>query len=105
MRRHLLAALLFAPSLGALPRAEAADPVGLVWPAERRAPLEKIEHAAFTKLLAKYVDEDGYVDYRGWRANAADRKLLNNYLKYLGKGDPTKPTTKSGKLAFWINAY
>ena len=45
------------------------------------------------------------MDYRGWKANAEDRGLLNTYLTYLGKGDPAKATTKEAKLAFWINAY
>ena len=98
--------VLFALLLAAIPTcAVAADPVGVVWPADRRAPLDEIDHAAFTKLLAKYVDDDGFVDYRGWKASAADRAALLNYLKTLGRGDPSKPTTKDAKLAFWINAY
>ena len=79
--------------------------MGAVWPADRRVPLDEIPHDAFTKLLAKYVDADGFVDYRGWQADAEDRAALGSYLTYLGKGDPTKPTTKQAKLAFWINAY
>ncbi len=101
MTRPAVLALL----LTAAPSLAAADPVGAVWPAERRVSLDKVDHAAFTALLAKYVDADGFVDYRGWKANAADRKALNGYLALLGKGDPSQPTTKAAKLAFWINAY
>ena len=98
-------ALLLAASPACVAPLHAADPVGAVWPEERRVPLDEIEHAAFSTLLAKYVDADGFVDYRGWQANAEDRGTLQTYLAYLGKGDPFQPTTQEAKLAFWINAY
>ena len=99
----LIPCLTFAPA--GVPAATAADPVGGVWPEDRRVPLDEIRHGLFTKLLTKYVDDDGFVDYAGWKATAEDRDSLNTYLKYLGKGDPSQPTTKPAKLAFWINAY
>ena len=104
MKPLLAAALLLAAPLAATP-VLADAPVGAKWPADRRAPLGEIHHAPFSALLAKYVDADGFVDYRGWNANAEDRRSLRTYLKYLGKGDPAKPTTNEAKLAFWINAY
>ena len=104
IRSPFLAAALLAAAPPSAPAA-AADPVGAVWPADRRAPLDEIEHGAFTTLLAKYVDDDGFVDYAGWQASAADRNTLRTYLAYLGKGDPSASTTKEAQLAFWINAY
>ena len=91
--------------LAAAAPAVAADPVGARWPADRRAALHEIDHSQFSALLAKYVDPDGFVDYAGWKADAKDRDTLLTYLKYLGKGDPSRPTTREGRLAFWIDAY
>ena len=98
----LLAALLLltVPTV-----AHADEAVGANWPVERQASVAEIDHAPLTALLAKYVDGDGFVDYRGWHASAADRAALLDYLKSLSRADPAKPAAKSAKLAFWINAY
>jgi len=65
----------------------------------------KIDHASFDQLLEKYVDKDGLVDYKSWKASSADRKLLQNYLSHLSTANPQLEATKDSKLAFWINAY
>ena len=101
----LSAALLFAAALLAPAAAAAADPVGTVWPAADRVPLDGVDHAPLTTLLAKYVDDDGFVDYRGWKASPADRRALLAYLGALGRGDPARPGSDAARLAFWINAY
>ena len=89
----------------AAPLAAADDAVGAVWPEDQRVPLAEVDHLIWTYLVDKYVDDDGFVDYRGWKASAEDRGKLLTYLKLLSKGDPAEPTTKEGQLAFWINAY
>ena len=91
-------ALLSAPVL-------AADPVGERWPEAQRVPVDRIDHAPLDALLKRYVDADGYVDYAGWKANAADRRALLDYLASLGRADAKAKTAAEAKLAFWINAY
>jgi len=64
-----------------------------------------IDHAAFDAFLKKYVDADGMVAYRQWKASAEDVKALDDYLGQLGAVDLDLPASKEAKLAFWINAY
>src|SRR5438128_6361365 len=40
-----------------------------------------ISHDDFDRLLKKYVNEQGLVNYSGWKQNAADISVLDNYLK------------------------
>ncbi len=80
-------------------------PLGKQWPATQQISLNDIDHSSFDTLLAKYVDEDGNVDYSAWKASKADRKSLNRYLQSLSRGSTTKPASSDAKLAFWINAY
>ncbi|MEM7812701.1 MAG: DUF547 domain-containing protein [Planctomycetota bacterium] len=78
-------------------------------PANRQSkasvPLGEVDHSDFSRLLGKYVDTDGYVDYTAWRANSSDRASLKRYLDELGRADRAATATKSERLAFWINAY
>ena len=103
MTRFAALLLLLAPAFA--PAAAADDPVGAVWPAERRVSVDEIDHAPLTDLLAKYVDADGFVAYAAWKADAADRAALLGYLKSLGRADPAAEASREAKLAFWINAY
>ncbi len=68
-------------------------------------PLDKFDHSVWDRLLRKYVDGNGMVDYAAWKATAGDSDALKQYLAILGRSDPEAPTTKEGKLAFWINVY
>jgi hypothetical protein len=68
-------------------------------------PFDKVDHSVWQRLLRKYVDGNGMVDYAAWKAVAGDTDALKQYLAMLGRGDPEAPTAKEGKLAFWINAY
>ncbi|MEO1523983.1 MAG: DUF547 domain-containing protein [Planctomycetota bacterium] len=68
-------------------------------------PMVAIEHQAWDELLGKYVDDDGLVDYRGWKGNRADRTKLQNYLKHLSSASLAQSTDANVQLAFWINAY
>lgn len=67
--------------------------------------LDKVDHRVWDGLLKKYVDDNGMVDYAGWKASKSDMDALRQYLATLGRGDPEASTTRQGKLAFWINAY
>ncbi len=67
--------------------------------------LDKVDHSVWDRLLKKYVDDNGMVDYAAWKASKSDTGSLKQYLAILGRGDPEASTTKQGKLAFWINAY
>jgi len=40
-----------------------------------------INHDEFDRLLKKYVNERGLVNYGAWKENAADISALDNYLK------------------------
>jgi len=73
--------------------------------ANRDVPLDRVDHSTWDRLLQKYVDRDGMVDYAAWKASEADRAALKQYLATLSAADPAAETSKTGKLAFWINAY
>lgn len=62
-----------------------------------------IKHEDWDALVKKYVNEDGWVDYKGFMA---DSTRLQNYLDQLRKGHPNdKNWSKNEQLAYWINAY
>ena len=70
-----------------------------------RVSMDKIDHSSWDKLLRKYVDKDGYVNYRSWHASASERRTLSEYLNSLSQANPQASASKDAKLAFWINAY
>lgn len=59
-------------------------------------------HEKWTAMLQKYVSNDGKVNYKGIKADAAK---LDEYLAVLSKQAPGKNWTKNEQLAYWINAY
>ena len=61
-----------------------------------------VDHSVFDRLLKRYVDDNGLVNYKAWKGQGEE--TLRNYLQSLGKVDPN-PLGQSEKLAFWINAY
>jgi hypothetical protein len=71
----------------------------------RDVSFDDVDHGAWDTLLRKYVDSDGNVNYTSWKASAADQRALDEYLNQLSMGAPTKPASREGRLAFWINAY
>jgi len=88
----LLVSLLFVmPTDGVAQDFQAQDPSGI-----------PVDHSVFDRLLKRYVDDNGLVNYKAWKAQ--DEQTLRNYLKLLGKVDPD-PLGRSEKLTFWINAY
>ena len=57
-------------------------------------------HSVFDKLLSKLVDENGLVNYEGFKNSSQ----FENYLLELGDAN-LKGFTENEKLAFYINAY
>ena len=81
------------------------SPLGQNWPTGQQVSMYAIDHSAFDRLLNKYVDHDGFVDYRTWYRQRADRQTLRGYLSELSRASVTKSAKRDAKLAFWINAY
>lgn len=77
---------------------------GKQWSAAQLVSLDEISHARWDRMLKKYVDAQGMVNYSGWHRDAVDRKALKQYLNFLSQGDPDTGSQQE-KLAFWINAY
>ncbi len=61
-----------------------------------------LDHGAWTALLKKYVDNQGNVDYKGFKK---DRAALTSYLNYLSKNKPDKSWSVQEILAYYINVY
>lgn len=59
-------------------------------------------HAAFDRLLHRYVDSAGAVDYAGIQQHRAD--VLRPYLDQLATAD-LSGRSRDARLALWINAY
>ncbi|MGE0377615.1 MAG: DUF547 domain-containing protein [Planctomycetaceae bacterium] len=79
--------------------------VGAYVVANQRIPLEQIDHAVWDRLLQKYVDGKGFVDYASWKASSADQTALDAYLSHLSSAAVSRSTNRDAKFAFWINAY
>lgn len=70
-----------------------------------RPSLAEVDHAPFTVLLQKYVDDKGLVAYAKWKASAADMQALDEYLARVGCVELTKPAPKAAQIAYWVNVY
>lgn len=79
--------------------------VGERVPRDQLIALVEIEHTRWTTLLQRYVDADGMVNYRDWKASAVDVRSLDQYLQQLSSAKLSGDTSRKAKLAFWINAY
>ncbi|MBT4866519.1 MAG: DUF547 domain-containing protein [Planctomycetaceae bacterium] len=88
-----------------LTSAQAKTPLGRKWSPSQQVSMDQIDHSAFDSLLHKYVDADGYVNYRAWKASAADRKALNNFIVQLSRATTRRRSGRNAQMAFWINAY
>ena len=63
-----------------------------------------INHLEFDRLLKKYVDERGLVNYGAWKQNASDLSALDEYLKqFAAKSD--NPAQGNERAAALVNAY
>jgi hypothetical protein len=70
---------------------------------ELQVPLASIDHSPWDRLLHKYVDDAGMVQYTQWKSSAGDVQALDNYLQLLSHSNGQG--TREERLAFWINAY
>ncbi|MEO6346981.1 MAG: DUF547 domain-containing protein [Aquaticitalea sp.] len=61
-----------------------------------------VDHSDWDKLLKKYVDDKGFVNYKGFKA---DQDKLNSYITKLSKLDPNKDWSVQELLAYYINLY
>lgn len=62
-----------------------------------------INHQIWDSLLRKNVNEQGFVNYKGF---IADSVQFNQYLNLLSNNHPnSKNWSKDERLAYWINAY
>lgn len=61
-----------------------------------------MSHAAFDRLLSRYVSADGRVDYRNFRS---EKDALQEYIRNLEKATILKSLNKDEELAYWINLY
>src|SRR5438034_10439449 len=63
-----------------------------------------INHDEFDRLLKKYVNEQGLVNYVAWKQSAPDVSALDDYLKqFAGKTDNSAQGNE--KAASLVNAY
>lgn len=63
---------------------------------------QRPSHQAWNQLLQKYVDENGWVDYRGFTEDSA---LLNDYLTTLITSPPSHQWKRNEIISYWLNAY
>jgi len=63
---------------------------------------DAFDHSPWSKLLERYVDDDGRVAYRDLAAN--DAATLDAYLAALASAEPGA-WPRDEQLAFWLNAY
>lgn len=61
-----------------------------------------VDHSGFDRLLKKYVNDKGLVNYRGFKS---EEKAFNAYLKLLSDNPPASAWSKPEQMAYWINAY
>lgn len=61
-----------------------------------------VDHSQWDKLLKKYVNNEGFVNYEGFQKNRAQ---LDNYLKMLSEQDPNNDWSVQELLAYYINLY
>ncbi len=64
--------------------------------------LQKVDYSTWDKLLKKYVDDQGNVDYKNFRKEIG---LLNSYLELQTKNPVSEYDTKESKLVYYINLY
>lgn len=62
-----------------------------------------VDSKPFEKLLKKYVDSKGGVNYAGWKENAEDKAALDAYVTAVG--DAKVEGSDAARLAFYVNAY
>jgi len=64
--------------------------------------IQNAAHTPWDILLKKYVDENGFVDYKGF---LNDREQLRSYLESLSLNAPDGTWSIQEQLAYYINLY
>src|SRR5438094_9184686 len=66
-----------------------------------------INHGEFDRLLKKYVNEKGLVNYGAWKKKKADLSALDEFLKqFMPRLDnPATGNDKAAALVTVVNAY
>ena len=59
-------------------------------------------HEVYSKLLGKYVNSKGLVNYKGF---ISEKATFEKYLNSLSNNPPQSNWSRNEKMAFWINAY
>ncbi|KYG81441.1 hypothetical protein MB14_12660 [Roseivirga ehrenbergii] len=59
-------------------------------------------HQVWDELLKEYVNEYGFIDYKGI---ISEKVKFESYLELLSNNPPANSWNKSEKLAYWINVY
>ncbi|TGE03743.1 DUF547 domain-containing protein [Hymenobacter fodinae] len=96
--RRIILTLLLASAVGA-PLAAFVAPTPGPAPTTVAA---SIDHGAYDRMLKKYVNDKGLVDYKAWKGNQQE---LNQYLDLLSKNPPAASWSQAEQMAYWINAY
>ena len=60
------------------------------------------DHKLWDELLKKYINNEGFVDYKGM---ISEKPKLEAYLDILSNNAPNDSWSKNEKLAYWINVY
>lgn len=61
-----------------------------------------VDHSSWDVLLKKYVDAEGFVDYKGF---LNDKESLISYLQLLSENEPSEAWSVQELLAYYINTY
>ena len=104
-RRVTLGLLAILASFFVSASSRAEETAGQQWPANQQVSMDSIDHQVFDKLLKKYVNKDGRVNYQAWHASTVDRKMLTDYLASLSRASANTPAQRNAQLAYWINSY
>jgi len=61
-----------------------------------------LDHSGWDTLLVGFVDEEGFVDYKGFQNKQAE---LDQYLDYLSNNEPQNEWPIEEQMAYYINLY
>lgn len=73
----------------------------LLWACQKEA-VENLKHDAFDDLLVQYVNNEGKVDYVGFKTK---EQALKDYLDLLKSNAPGADWSANKEMAYWINMY
>ena len=104
-RMLLLVLVVGWAQFGAAVRAEPVITIGNSVSSAGRISFDQVDHGDWDRLLHKYVDQNGNVDYQMWKSSSVDTGRLRTYLESLAAVDPQSTLNRNDRLAFWMNAY